>query len=198
MSTRTLCLNLLVLISTAFPGQALRLTLATRKRPEVLFAAALVGIAGLALVVAPVRWHLPTRPYWALIAVGAGIAALLVEYLIGAIALRRLGRLARHSLAGGGWVAALAVSASAVAEEVLFRGIALPLAAALIGTAGAVGATAVVYGLNHLYFGRLAVVQKTVTGLGFGLLFVLSGQSLLVVIAAHLVQNLIVQLAVPK
>jgi uncharacterized protein len=198
MNARTLCLNLLVLASTAFPGQALRLTLAGRRRPELVFAVALVSIAALALVVVPVRFHLPERPVWYLVAASAGLAALLVEYLAGVIASRRFGRLTRHSLAGGGGVAALAVSATAAAEEVLFRGIALPLLGSLVGLAAAVGVTSVVYGLNHLYFGWLAVVQKTLTGAGFGLLFVLSGQSVIVVIVAHAVQNLIVQLAVPR
>jgi membrane protease YdiL (CAAX protease family) len=58
----------------------------------------------------------------------------------------------------------------------------------------ALGVTSVVYGLNHLYFGWLAVLQKTLTGVGLGLLFIYSGYSILVPIIAHATQNLVVQL----
>lgn len=197
MTGRILSLNLLVLLCTAFPAQAFRLMLVGR-RPEVLFASALAATAALAWVVVPVEFRLPESPHWYGIAVGAGLVAPFLEYLLGAAMLRKFARIGRHVLAGSGWLAVLAVAVSATAEEVIFRGIALPLLAGLAGVAVAVGVTAVVYGLNHLYFGWTAVAQKTLTGVGLGLLFVWSGQVLLLVIIAHVVQNLVVQLAVPR
>jgi membrane protease YdiL (CAAX protease family) len=83
---------------------------------------------------------------------------------------------------------------AAVAEEMVFRGIFLPVLSELVALMVALGVTSVVYGLNHLYFGWLAVLQKTLTGVGLGLLFIYSGHSILVPIIAHAVQNLVVQL----
>ncbi len=203
MPIRTLCLSLLVLVSTAFPAQAFRLTYARpqprRLRPDLGFALAVLMVAGLAIAVSPVRelFRLPVEPRWYLYAAGVGIAAPFAEYLVGLIALRRLVPLRTHDLAGKGPLALLAVLVAAIAEEMVFRGVFLPVLSQLVPVLVALGVAAVVYGLNHLYFGWLAVVQKTLTGVALGILFVYSGYSVLVPIAAHALQNLIV-LVLPR
>jgi len=79
-----------------------------------------------------------------------------------------------------------------VCEEVLFRGFlirflhdgapALPLAAALV-------VSSLVFGLNHLYQGRKGVLGTTIAGLGFGLLFLVTG-SLIPAIIIHALVDL--------
>jgi membrane protease YdiL (CAAX protease family) len=201
MPIRTLCLSLLVLLSTAFPAQAFRLAFAEtapRKgiRPDLGFALAVLMVAGLAIAVSPVEglFQLAGEPRWYLYAVAAGLIAPFFEYAVGLIALRRLVPLRLHERAGKGAVAVLAVLVAAIAEEMVFRGIFLPVLSELVPVMVALGIASVVYGLNHLYFGWLAVAQKTLIGVGLGLLFVWSGYSVLVPIIAHAVQNLVIQL----
>jgi membrane protease YdiL (CAAX protease family) len=104
----------------------------------------------------------------------------------------RVGRVRLHERWGGaGWPVLGTALAVAVAAEVIFRGVGLHLLVTELGwpAAAAVGLTAVGYGLNHLYFGPLTVLQKSVTGVLLGVLFLASGHSLLVVVVAHGVQN---------
>ncbi len=218
MPIRTLCLSLLVLASTAFPAQAFRLVFigpnraqpsrlnatpaeaARRIRPDLGFALAVLMVAGLAIAVSPVEglFSLAVEPRWYLYGAAAGLLAPFFEYLIGVIALRRLAPLRVHDRAGKGLVVVLAGVLAAAAEEMVFRGIFLPVLDQLVPVLVAVAVTSIVYGFNHLYFGWLAVLQKTLTGVGLGLLFVYSGYSVLVPIAAHVVQNLVVLLLLPS
>jgi membrane protease YdiL (CAAX protease family) len=215
MSDRTRYLDLLVLVSLAVPAQAVRLAMSGRRRPDVLFAGAMAVIAALAYFLVPIAIALPAEPAWSflpegpgwnampdgtawyLIAVGAGLIAPLTEYLTGAVAQRRFSRMALHDRSGTGLLATAAALVAAAAEEVIFRGVALSLLDGLAGVWVAVAVTSVCYGLNHLYFGKITVWQKTLTGVGFGVLFVLSG-SLLVPLIAHAVQNLVVLLVLPR
>ncbi len=199
MTTRTLCLSLLVLVSTAFPAQAVRLA-RTRLSPHVTFSLALAAIAGLAWFVTPLRplLTLPFDTRFYAIAVGAGLAAPFVEYVIGSLTMRRFARLAVHERSGRGAAALLAAVAAAAAEEALFRGVAFTLLEQWLVPAAVIAITSVVYGLNHLYFGWLTVWQKTLTGVGFGALFVLSGHSLVIPLIAHVTQNLVVLLVLQR
>ncbi|GAA1560145.1 hypothetical protein GCM10009827_096580 [Dactylosporangium maewongense] len=218
MSTRTLCLSVLVLLCAAFPAQAFRLTLsgvlggtgargaAPRRldpvvRGQLVFAVALMAMAALVATLAPMRWDLssPVGWRWYAAAVAFGCLAPVLEWATGAAWLavrhRRLAGIALHRLAGGGsvWVVLAAVGVAA-AEEVLFRGVGLHLLGVVLGwpAAAALLVTAVVYGLNHLYFGAMTVAQKTLTGIGFGLLYLLGGDNVLVPMVAHAVQNVVV------
>jgi membrane protease YdiL (CAAX protease family) len=85
------------------------------------------------------------------------------------------------------------------AEEVIFRGVGQHLLTHVFGwpAAAAIALMALVYGLNHLYFGWLTVGQKAVTGLLFGALYQACGQAVLVPVLAHLTQNLVVLLVLP-
>ncbi|MET7397800.1 CPBP family intramembrane glutamic endopeptidase [Dactylosporangium sp. NPDC005572] len=224
MTTRTLCLSVLVLLCAAFPAQAFRLTLAgvvggtgtpgwaprrldRAVTGQLVFAVALIATAALAATLAPMRWELssPVDWRWYAAAVVFGAIAPVLEWAAGAglvaIRHRRLARIALHRLAGGrsAWVVLASVGAAA-AEEVLFRGVALHLLDDVLGwpAAAALAVTAVVYGLNHLYFGAMTVAQKTLTGVGFGLLYLLAGHNVLVPLVAHAVQNIVVLTVLPR
>lgn len=47
------------------------------------------------------------------------------------------------------------------------------------------------YGMNHVYFGRFAVIQKVTSGLIFALLFIISNGNIIPCILCHVTQNLI-------
>ncbi|GAA2575703.1 hypothetical protein GCM10010399_01520 [Dactylosporangium fulvum] len=224
MTTRTLCLSVLVLLCAAFPAQAFRLTLsgvlsgtgipgwAPRRLDravtgQLMFAAALIATAALVATLAPMRWEFssPVDWRWYAAAVAFGCLAPVLEWAAGAALLairhRRLAGIALHRLVAGGsvWVVLASVGVAA-AEEVLFRGVGLHLLDQVLGwpAAAALVVTAIVYGLNHLYFGAVTVAQKTITGVGFGLLYLLGGHNVLVPLVAHAVQNVVVLTVLPR
>ncbi len=87
----------------------------------------------------------------------------------------------------------VAIIVAAALEETVFRQF---LIGGLLTELEVAGALTVIisgffYGLNHVYFGRLAVVQKTISGCIFGTLFVISGGNILISIIAHVTQNLV-------
>ncbi|MFJ1704808.1 type II CAAX prenyl endopeptidase Rce1 family protein [Kitasatospora sp. NPDC088346] len=132
---------------------------------------------------------------WLAAAVVVGVALVGAEFAVGAVPRlldgTGLPRLAVHrgaGPAGGGYAAAVLVTAAV--EEVLYRGLWIGVLheRLRLPVAVAVGAAAVAYAVGHLFFGGLAVVQKAVSGTVFGLLAVVSG-SLAVPLAAHLAQN---------
>lgn len=136
-----------------------------------------------------------TGALWLPAAVVVGAALVGAEFVLGAVPRLLDGtgrpRLAVHrggGAVGGGYAGALLVTA--VAEELLYRGLWIGVLHERFGMpAGvAVVVAAVAYAVGHLFFGGLAVAQKTLSGVVFGLLLVLSG-SLVVPLVAHLAQN---------
>ena len=72
---------------------------------------------------------------------------------------------------------AMVVVLAAACEEVVFRGFVLPRARqALNGWIAAVLIVALLFGLGHLYEGKLAVVQTAALGVYFGALLVWRGR----------------------
>ncbi len=225
MSTRTPFLSALVLISSAFPAQALRIGLvtaaaraaaggaATGAAARVRRWAATLAYPGLFALVALLAWYVapatgvlavPGR-WWYAVALAAGALAPGIEVAVGYLAAwlrrRRVARVALHERwAGVSSVALVAVTVTAVAEEVVFRGVGLHLLRTELGwpAVPAVGLTALVYGLNHLYYGGLTVLQKIVTGVLLGVLYELCGQAVVVPLLAHVTQNLVVLLVLPR
>jgi uncharacterized protein len=83
----------------------------------------------------------------------------------------------------------LAVTAG-FCEEFLFRGFALWYFAKLAGPVAGFALAALMFGIGHLYLGRMHVVRTTIVGAVFGLLVVGTG-SLWVAIALHVAMDLI-------
>jgi len=81
----------------------------------------------------------------------------------------------------------------AVLEELLFRWCAhfITFSCMKWHIAGFLVFTAVIYAINHIHEGIVTVVQKLVTGLVLGTLFLFSGCQILVPIIAHVVENII-------
>ncbi|QSB06865.1 CPBP family intramembrane glutamic endopeptidase [Natronoglycomyces albus] len=223
MSTPILSLSVLVLLCAAFPSQLFRFSGQAGSRQQAAgggrsSAVSVVGwqlvlpigmllIAGWAWYLAPLSGDLwmPSAGYWFALAVALGCVVIAVEIGVGALwakAQRRpVKAVALHGrFADRSAVAVVAVALVAVAEEIIFRGIAIWLLAERLGwlVPAAIVLTAVVYGLNHTYYGWLTVTQKIVTGVFYGVLYVLSGYALLVVVLAHVVQNVAVLTILPR
>ncbi len=227
MTNHILFLSVFVLVCSAFPAQLFRLTVAgaltggsgsggartsgsgrwAALAAHLAPSASLLAVAALVWYVAPAT-GVVTRPAgwpWLAVAVGVGCLAPVVEIGVGALVAkarrRKISRVALHGrVTATSALAVLGAAVVAVAEEVLFRGVGLHLLGPVLGwpLVAAVALTALVYGLNHLYFGWLTVGQKVVTGVVFGLLYLMSGQSLLVPAVAHVVQNIVVLTVLPR
>jgi len=226
MTGHTLFLSVFVLACTAFPSQLFRLTTAgspgggvasgvTRAgvrrwvahAVELVPAVSLSVVAALAWAVAPATGvaAVPDGWWWLAVAVAVGALAPGGEIALGVVAAKaqgaRVDRIALHSRApAASAVAVVGAALVAAAEEVLFRGIGQHLLDVVLGWPAvlAIGLTAVLYGLNHLYFGWLTVGQKVFTGAVFGSLYVLAGLSVLVPVVAHVVQNVVVLTILPR
>ncbi|MEV7545892.1 CPBP family intramembrane glutamic endopeptidase [Streptomyces sp. NPDC089915] len=215
MWSHTRSLELLVLAATVAPAELIRVVtafgpaakaVADRGRAArlgllgapaaylVVTAAALAVAAEGGFVPDTLTGRLPAA-LWLPAAAVAGAALVGAEFAVGAaprlLAGTGLPRLAVHrdgAPVGGGYAAAVLVTGAA--EELLYRGLWIGvLREGLHLPAGAaVAAAAVAYALGHLFFGGLAVAQKTLSGAVFGLLMVASG-SLAVPLTAHLAQN---------
>lgn len=85
--------------------------------------------------------------------------------------------------------AVLAVTAG-LCEEFLYRGFALWYFTSLAGPVAGFALAAALFGLGHLYLGRMHVVRTAIVGLVFGLLVIGTG-SLWVAIALHAAMDLI-------
>jgi membrane protease YdiL (CAAX protease family) len=196
MSTRTPFLSALIVLSSAFPAQVIRIGPAPRRwLIPLLFAV----MGALAWYVAPTTGVLarPASPYWYAVAAVLGVALPGLEIGVGvSVARLRRVRVARIAVHERGSLGLVVVVVTAVGEEIVFRGVGLHLLERSLGwyPVAAVAVTAVLYGLNHLYFGWLTVLQKCVSGALFGVLYNVSGHSLVIPLTAHLVQNLVVVL----
>lgn len=217
MITRTPYLSGLILLSAAFPGQLFRVAMGFAVRPgrnqtrpawvALLIPAALLLTAALVWYVAPESGvtRAPGQWYWLAVALAVGVAAPAWEAGLGAALAwarrRRVTGIRLHQQwTNVGTIGVAAAVLVAIAEEVIFRGVGIYLLTGTLGApiAMAVVITALAYGLNHLYFGWLTVLQKCITGIVLGGLFVAAGYSVLVPMVAHVVQNLVVLLVLPR
>ena len=208
MNTPTLYLDGIVLASAAYPsGFSTSLYTSLKGLPQEGTTVFLAFLALPYLVLCPAVWAL--RP-GLLVVRGAGLRwwiaacltaaiALAGEYVIHGLALyRRSGRFptwfAVHTLWQRrlSWLDHVLLGVVVIGEELVYRAIGIgilnlafgvPLSLALV-------VTSLSYGLNHLAFGGLSVLSKTVAGLLYGLLFLLGGQSILLPILAHGLQNI--------
>ncbi|MFF4582583.1 type II CAAX prenyl endopeptidase Rce1 family protein [Streptomyces sp. NPDC001373] len=215
MWSHTRSLELLVLAATVAPAELIRVATAfgpaakagaDRERAArrgllgapaaylVVTAAALAVAADGGFVPDTLTGRLPGA-LWLPAAAAAGAALVGAEFALGAVPRlldgTGLPRLAVHrggGAVGGGYAAA--VLATAAAEELLYRGLWIGVLheGLRLPAGAAVAAAAVAYAVGHLFFGGLAVAQKTLSGTVFGLLMVVSG-SLAVPLVAHLAQN---------
>ena len=209
MSIPTLYLDFLILASSVYPsGFSYSLFTLTRRNARVITTAFLALLVLPYLLVALGVWF--ARPellifrganaLLLLLALFTALLALIIEYGIHAAAVyATTGRVPGTITVQRFWQRGLTskdhllLLLIAVGEEILYRMIwfgvlhysfQLPVGAA-------VAISSLAYGLNHLAFGFVSVVSKTITGAIYCLLYLLGGQSVLLPILAHAVQNVV-------
>jgi len=207
MDIRTLCLDGVILAATAYPsGLSYSLFVAWKGPCRELSTGLLASLTLPFLVVTPAVWcarpdllalRSPPMPLWALAVLTVPLAILLEYALSLAELYLRTGRLPQRVAIHRFWqrrltpLEHLLLVISAAGEEIFFRqiwiGIMLSLALPA-PLAAALGAAA--YGANHLAFGCTAVLSKGMTGLLYGTLYLLGGQSVLLPIISHVLQNM--------
>jgi membrane protease YdiL (CAAX protease family) len=154
---------------------------------------ALFAIAGWTL--ATVRASLSVTP--GLIALGLVAGPVVLASEVGLVMAneRRLVRHIEFLLPWADKAVWLLVStfATAIGEEVVFRGVIQPVLRSSLGLPAwfAVGLTAVFYAAGHTFYGRTVVAQKFVSGGAYGVLAIATG-SLIPAVIAHVVLNAIV------
>lgn len=215
MNTHILYLNLIILLATAYPIDLAQLAKTFMRKKENLYYTnhkeqpsllrlmflCYAFIIFLIWVVSPKTLNivLPKQVYWYILALVAVPITILLEYIVGYFLIKLSGRTPKGFSINSYWKKSslniiVFTVAGGLCEEVIFRQIwfsifessfVLPIFLVII-------ITAMVYALNHLYFGLFTIIQKFFAGLVYGLLFFISGGSLLIPLIAHGVQNLLI------
>lgn len=209
MSTPTPYLDCIILAAAAYPaGFSYSLHAAWRGEARAVSTSFLLFLALPFVVVAPAALFARpeafalrgTTPLLLGLAALAAPVALGVEYLIGALAAYEPGgKLLRGVTTQAFWRGQLSpadwlvLAVVVVGEEFFFRAVWLGTLGGSLGfpAALALAISSLAYGLNHMAFGRTAVVSKTASGLVYGGLYLLGGGSLWPPVVAHGLQNVI-------
>jgi membrane protease YdiL (CAAX protease family) len=209
MNTPTLYLDCVILASTAYPSGLSYSLFSAWKRaqdaPRTVSTGLLVLLALPYLAITAALWFLRpglfsvhgSQPLMFAIAVLLAPLALMIEYAIQAVATwRRSGQFARRIVVQNPWPSRLSLAQHlllllvAVGEEIFYRMVWLGALLSLgLPPTLAVGISSLAYGLNHLWFGGIPVLSKTVTGCLYGSLYLLGGQSIWLPIVTHVLQN---------
>jgi len=150
----------------------------------------------------PAALGLTVRPNGALVGILAGVAVVILIVLRQSSAAdatdeiwerlrRRIGHLERmlpHTTVERAWFRAVAITAG-VCEELLYRGYAIWYLQHWLGLLPAIGASAIVFGIGHVYQGPRGVAQGTLAGIFLGAVYALSG-SLLPAMLIHAFMDL--------
>jgi membrane protease YdiL (CAAX protease family) len=124
--------------------------------------------------------------------------ALLVEYCVHALESYQLtGRFPRGIAVQRFWRRRLSptdhllLMLVVVGEEIFYRGFWLAILQGSFSFPSwlALGVSSLVYGVNHLAFGRASVISKTAVGILYGSLYLFGGRSLWLPIVSHGLQN---------
>ncbi|MCL2737178.1 MAG: CPBP family intramembrane metalloprotease [Propionibacteriaceae bacterium] len=198
--------SVLVLIAVIFPtGLGSNIGVAfSRKKYTIRWDNAGLIIAYI-VTIAVVAWAIPSarvgvRLSWWLLLGLAGFLCFFIEFGVGTLAFvgmnHRLPRNIRLSSPYDQypqvtWVDVTVVCLFVVLEEVVLRSL-LYTVLTTMGLTNVVWLAVVmvaIYAVNHVPFGLIAVAQKVFSGTVFVVLFLVSGENLLVPIIAHMIFN---------
>ncbi len=210
MNIHILCHSLLVLLATVYPVSIPQIALNftrgyPRKNQQVSYLMNCVIVSSvlflLSWLLIPMRGKIVITPeiIWYLIAIVSAPALIAIELAVGGIMLRLSKIKVKGISINANWSRISAVGCIltvllAIIEELIYR----QLWSTVIidnlnwGTGVFVFISSVVYGLNHLYYGFTTFLQKTISGIIFAVLFLLSGGCILVPLIAHSLQNIII------
>jgi len=144
---------------------------------------------------------LPVAAGWQWLAIGLGVAAVVLQIQQMASVLRspqqlakvrdkmgELNGLAPQTAGEHRWFGLVSITAG-VCEEMLYRGLLLAVLSPVVGTGSAVLLSSLIFGLGHAYQGAAGIAKTTLVGLVMALLTVFSG-SLFVPMLLHAVIDL--------
>ncbi len=210
MNIHILCHSLLVLLATVYPVSIPQIALNftrgyPRKNQEVSYlmncviVSAVLYLLSWSLIPTGGKVFITSEIIWYLIAIVSAPVLIVVELAVGGIILRLSKIKVKGISINANWSKMSAVGCVltvllAIIEEFIYR----QLWSTVIidnlswGTIVFVFTSSVVYGLNHLYYGFSTFLQKTVSGILFAVMFLLSGGCILVPLIAHSLQNIII------
>ncbi|SES77477.1 CPBP family glutamic-type intramembrane protease [[Clostridium] polysaccharolyticum] len=210
MSIHILCLNVLLLTATCYPTAIPQIMLPylaryAGKRGNAIYLCMCnilyVILCVISLMVLPKRLPvlLPASALWYLAAVITGAVVIYLEYLIGKGIMMLQGKKVKGFAVNSSWQNASAfVTGStivlAVLEEWNFRLVWNETLVEQIGLPVCIFVllSGVFYAMNHLYFGIETFLQKLITGFILALLYVFSGEVILIPVLAHVLQNVLI------
>lgn len=151
---------------------------------------------------------LASKPVYYVLSPFAGVAALILEYIAGAVMFLAVNGkwpegISVHPVYSGrekiGPLDILAAGSFVITEELVFRSaimeILMSSGAAAI-TAAAVSAA--VFAMNHIHWGIESFLCKLLSGFLYSIVYLLSGFCILIPAAAHMTQNCILLIAAGK
>ncbi len=210
MNIHILCHSLLVLLATVYPVSIPQIALNftrgyPRKNQQVSYLMNCVIVSSalflLSWLLIPMRGKIviTSEIIWYLIAIVSAPALIAIELAVGGIMLRLSKIKVKGISINANWsrisvVGCILTVLLAIIEELIYR----QLWSTVIidnlnwGTGVFVFISSVVYGLNHLYYGFTTFLQKTISGIIFAVIFLLSGGCILVPLIAHSLQNIII------
>lgn len=146
----------------------------------------------------------PVNQGWYLIGIVMGFGCIYSEIFIGKLVHYAETKVwikkvkIHESVKGSLWlVDAVFIFLGAFGEEMIFRQIIFHLAEDIFGwpIIFVILFSSITYGLNHIFFSRVSVIQKIFSGFIFSLLFLLSNNSIMIPVLAHFTQNLVLYIA---
>lgn len=212
MTSHIRCLSLLILMACCAPtffGISIDYIVNMRKHKQksstnrlilIIFVSEICLLLFIYLLM-PNLFKIPVRITWWWIPISIGLAPIniMLEIAEGYIAQTAMGnvpsRLSFNSKAtDGGILGIIAFAGIAITEEFIFRLTWIGILSHIFGLAVVLSVfiSAVVYALNHIYYGINTVLQKLISGTVYSLLFVLSNGMLLAPVICHVTQNIIV------
>ena len=202
--------SILVLLATVYPVSVPQIMLSFSRRynsknQDVIYLMSCVVISTFLLLLSCTLVPIGTEIFitsevtWYAIAVIAAPVLIGVEFIVGGILLKASGTKVKgisvnsswKKISAAGWIATLLL---AILEELIYRQL---WSVAILehlgwGVTAFVVLSAIVYGFNHLYYGFATFLEKTISGVGYAGLFLLSGGCVVIPILAHALQNIMI------
>ncbi len=212
MNIHILCRSILVLLATVYPVSIPQIMLTferkfNSKNQDVIYLMNCVIISTVLLLLGSVlvpigsKIVITSKIIWYIIAIAAAPILIGVEFIVGGMILKASGTKVKGISVNATWtkmsvVGCVLTFLLAIIEEIIYRQL---WSAAILDNLGwsiiaFVILSSVVYGFNHLYYGFTTFLQKTISGIIFAIIFLLSGGSVIVPIIAHTLQNIIILL----
>ena len=209
MSIHTLCLNILLILFTISPvllvGIIMNFPILDQKKlGEVFFAKALVCLFIIEILFIGIMNHsvlfinTNINYYWYPISIIIIPVIIALEILVSIAIIKIKGKKikkisfwgAKNNINNKMIIYSLLI---ALGEEVIFRKVWFDILGSQfeINICIVLLVTSIVYGFNHLFMGNKIIIQKTISGIIYGMLYILSG-SIIIPIITHCLQNLIV------